>query len=84
MAFIQELSPWFLTSDDVTYLILALNQAADVCLRFRDDPGLFTGPTENHYFVRVFQEKEKKWVDTWSLPQSVKKLPIKNLLTGPD
>ena len=68
--------PWFLTSDEVTYLTLALNQATDVCLRLRDDLELLTGPTENHYLVRVFQKKEKKWVDTWSVPLSVEKLPI--------
>jgi hypothetical protein len=68
--------PWFLTSDEVTYLTLALNLATDVCLRFKDDPALFTGPTEDDYLVRVFQEKEKKWVDTWSVPQVVEKSPI--------
>lgn len=65
--------PWFLTSDEVLYLTLVLNLATDVCLRFKDDPELFTGPTEDDYLVRVFQEEEQKWVDTWSVPHVVEK-----------
>lgn len=68
--------PWFLTSDEAVYLTLALNQAIDVCLRFKDDPELLNGTAENQYLVRVLEKEEKKWVDTWAIPRPVEKQSV--------
>lgn len=64
--------PWFLTSEEATYLTLCLQQAIDVALRFKNDPDLFTPPRENHYLVRVPKPKKDKtglsWRDIWLEP----------------
>ena len=47
--------PWHITKNEVKYLTLALQQAVDVALRFKDNPHLLTPPKnkESRYFVRV-------------------------------
>jgi hypothetical protein len=49
--------PWFLEADEVRFLTHVLEQAQDVCLRFRDNWTIF--PTEQfHYLVRVAREDQ--------------------------
>lgn len=68
--------PWFLTRDDATFLTVALNQVTDVCLRLEEDAEVLIGPTEDHYLVRVFNEREDTWIDEWLIPQPFKKPEI--------
>jgi hypothetical protein len=59
--------PWYLTADEARFLTLALQQAREVCLRFREDPALFNPPNEELWFVRVPEETEEglSWKDAW-------------------
>lgn len=70
--------PWYLTSDEVKYLTLALYQVIDVSLRCKNDPEMLAPPTENHYLVRV-PKKERdglKWKDKWLEPSPLEKTKI--------
>ena len=62
--------PWYLTADEARFLILALQQAREVCLRFREDPALFEPPQDELWFVRVPEETEEglSWRDDWLEP----------------
>jgi hypothetical protein len=62
--------PWYLTADEARFLTLALQQAREVCPRFREDPALFDPPQEELWFVRVPEETEKGlfWRDAWLEP----------------
>ena len=62
--------PWYLTADEARFLTLALQQAREVCLRFREDPALFDPPQEELWFVRVPEETDKglSWRDAWLEP----------------
>jgi hypothetical protein len=62
--------PWYLTADEARFLTLALQQAREVCLRFREDPALFDPPQEELWFVRVPEGTEKglSWKDAWLEP----------------
>ena len=70
--------PWYLTSEEAKYLAIALRQAVDVSLRFKDDPEMLAPPTKNQYLVRV-PEKEKdslRWRDEWLSPHPLEKAEI--------
>lgn len=62
--------PWYLTADEARFLTLALQQAMEVCPRFREDPALFDPPNEELWFVRVPEETEEglSWRDAWLEP----------------
>jgi hypothetical protein len=62
--------PWYLTADEARFLTLALQQAREVCLRFKEDPTLFDPPREELWFVRVSEETEEgiSWKDAWLEP----------------
>jgi hypothetical protein len=62
--------PWYLTADEARFLTLALQQAREVCPRFREDPALFDPPNEELWFVRVSEETEEglTWRDAWLEP----------------
>jgi hypothetical protein len=62
--------PWYLTADEARFLTLALQQAREVCPRFREDPTLFDLPNEELWFVRVSEETEEglSWKDAWLEP----------------
>ena len=57
--------PWFLNRDEVLYMTNALQQATDICLRFKDDAKLFRAPEKNQYLIRVAEEKNGRvfWKD---------------------
>ncbi len=57
--------PWFLNRDEVLYMTNALQQATDICLRFKDDAKLFRVPGKNQYLIRVAEEKNGRvfWKD---------------------
>jgi len=62
--------PWFLNRDEVLYMTNALQQATDICLRFKDDAKLFRSPDKNQYLIRVAEEKNGRvsWKDEWRKP----------------
>ena len=62
--------PWYLTDDEARFLTLALQQAKEVSLRFREDPALLDPPEEELWFVRVPAETKKglSWKDAWLEP----------------
>ncbi len=64
-------APWYLTAAEAGYLTLVLQQAIEVCLRFKEDPGLLIPPEESHYFVRVPERAGDgwKWRDEWLEPE---------------
>ena len=70
--------PWFLTSKEVLYLALCLRQAIEVSLRFKNNPRMFTPPTENRYLVRVPQKEKDSlsWKDIWMEPLPLAKAEI--------
>lgn len=63
-------APWFLNSEEARYLTLALEQAANVALRVREDESLLDPPQDGVYLVRVpaIKSGELSWSDKW-LPQ---------------
>lgn len=67
--------PWYLKSDEVSFLTVALQQAMDVSLRFKKDPDLLGDhPSKNYFFVRVPDKSGENiiWKDEWLEP-----LPLK-------
>ena len=67
--------PWFLNRDEVLYMTNALQQATDICLRFKDDAKLFRAPDKNQYLIRVAEEKNGRvsWKDEWRKPSLLEK-----------
>jgi hypothetical protein len=67
--------PWFLNRDEVLYMTNALQQATDICLRFKDDAKLFRAPDKNQYLIRVAEEKNGRvsWKDKWRKPSLLEK-----------
>ena len=66
--------PWFLKSDEVRFLTVAMQQAMDVSLRFKKDPELLDHPSNDYFFVRVPDKSGENiiWKDEWLKP-----LPLK-------
>ncbi len=62
--------PWYLCSEEARYLTMALQQAINVCLRFKDNPEMLTLTTDNQYLVRVpeWEEGSLRWRDEWLEP----------------
>jgi len=62
--------PWHLTADEARFLTLALQQAREVCLRFREDPALLEPPNDELWFVRAPEETGEGliWKDAWLEP----------------
>jgi len=62
--------PWYLNCEEAKFLDVALRQAVDVALRFRDDPELLTPPLKNRYLVRVPRRERggTVWRDEWLEP----------------
>lgn len=62
--------PWFLTKREASFLTIAIEQAIDVALRFREDEDLLTPPDENKCLIRVPDKIEDivLWEDRWLEP----------------
>jgi len=62
--------PWYLTQEEAVFLTVALEQAMDVALRFKEDPDLLTPPEEGQYLVRVPERQAEVWIwqDEWIEP----------------
>jgi hypothetical protein len=74
------LVPWYLTGEEARFLTLALQQAIEVSLRFKKDPGMLIHPSSGKFFVRapVKQGEGISWKDEWiePLPPESKDLPV--------
>ena len=70
--------PWFLTKKEALFLTVALEQAIDVTVRFREDEGLLTPRGKNEYLIRVPDKIEDiiLWEDRWMKPAPVKKTKL--------
>jgi hypothetical protein len=76
--------PWFLTSAEARFLTIALEQAINVALRYKDDLQLLTPPRKGQYFVRVPEQRADglHWSDRWLMPAPSK--PAEVLPQRPD
>ncbi len=63
--------PWNLNKDEAEYLTLALQQATEVLLRFREDPDMLDSPEKSRHLVRVPEkiDGEYRWTDEWLEPK---------------
>ena len=66
--------PWYLKRDEVTYLRLVLEQATDICQRFKENQKLLKSPREGLYFVRTADRKngQIQWNDQWFKPKPLR------------
>jgi len=66
--------PWYLKGYEARFLTVALQQAMNVSLRFKKDPGLLDHPSRDHYFVRVLDNQGENiiWKDEWLEPSPLK------------
>jgi hypothetical protein len=68
--------PWYLNKDEIQFLTLALKQAIELSLRFKDDPDILNPPKRKYYLVRI-PEKSKdggiKWKDSWLKPETLER-----------
>lgn len=73
--------PWFITGEEARFLTVALQQAYEVALRFRDDPDMLEPPDNEEegedegealYFVRVSEQDgaDLRWSDRWLKPEA--------------
>jgi len=69
--------PWYLTDREAVYLTLALEQAREVALRFKEDPEMLTPSEKNRYLVRVPEKGERgwRWRDEWLEPPPEREEP---------
>jgi hypothetical protein len=70
--------PWFLTKSEALFLTVAIEQAIDVALRFREDEKMLTVPDEDEYLVRVPDKIGDivLWKDMWMKPAPVEKTRV--------
>lgn len=79
--------PWYLTGKEARFLTHALQQAIEVSLRFKKDPGMLIHSLSGKFFVRVpvKQDESILWKDEWQdplVPESEDFPPVdKTLLT---
>ncbi|MEW6326451.1 MAG: hypothetical protein AB1487_02485 [Thermodesulfobacteriota bacterium] len=66
--------PWVLTKGEVSFLKVALDQAIEVCIRFREDPGFLDPPEEGEVLVRTPVPRGSKieWQNIWIRPPAAK------------
>lgn len=59
-------APWFVMAAEARFLTIALEQAIDVALRFKEDPSLLDPADDESYLVRVpVQADGTGWEDQW-------------------
>jgi len=70
--------PWFITAEDAELLQIALEQAVDVCLRYRENKALLDAVPSGEYLVRTRDDREGSgaWHDSWSKPGPLPRAPI--------
>jgi len=70
--------PWYLTGEEARFLILALQQAVEVALRFKEDPDMLIPPERGYFFVRVAEKEGEgwRWKDAWLEPSPIEEEEI--------
>ncbi len=63
--------PWFVTGDEARFLTVALQQALDVALRFKQNRKLLKPPKRDLYLVRTPEQTSEGvvWRDQWRQPE---------------
>jgi len=73
-------APWYLEADEARFLTQALEQTADVALRYKDDSSLLYAMPDNQILIRVSSKKgnQLEWKDTIGEipPQTPSKITI--------
>ena len=66
--------PWYLTAKEAGFLALALQQAIEVCLQFKQDPDMLISPKPHCLWVKVpyKQGRALKWKGQWLKPKPMK------------
>jgi hypothetical protein len=67
--------PWYITREEAKFLTIALQQAKNVALRFKENRDLLNPPKENLYLVMVPEKRGKgiTWKEEWLEPEPLKK-----------
>ncbi len=70
--------PWFLASDEVDFLALAIEQAMEVAPRVKDNPDFLISDEKERYLVRVSEsiEGNLSWRDEWKKPSALIHKPL--------
>ena len=70
--------PWSITVDEAVYLIHALTQAEDICLRIKERRTLLDPPAPGQYLVRMpeINGDALTWRDQWMKPVPFKPKPL--------
>lgn len=68
--------PWYLTKEEVQYLILCLEQSKEIALRYKKDQNILTPPKSNCYLVRVPKKQDETivWYEEWLEPVPLRKI----------
>ncbi len=68
--------PWFLSRDEALYMTDALQQAKEVCLRFKENKKLLSIPKKNLYLTKVPEKRDGMivWKDEWREPAPLKRV----------
>ncbi len=69
--------PWFITADDADFLRVALEQAAGVCLRYKENKSILDPLSPGDYFVRIPDDRDgsTQWRDAWLRPEPLQCKP---------
>jgi hypothetical protein len=67
--------PWYVTKAEAEFLTLALQQTAQMSLRFKEGPDMLSPPKRGQYLVRTPREAKRglQWTDEWMRPQPMEK-----------
>jgi len=63
--------PWYLTKDQIQYLTMALQQAIEVAVRFKENREILKSPDDESFFVRASKKTKSglQWKDEWLKPE---------------
>lgn len=73
--------PWYMTKDQIQYMIISLQQAIEIAIRFKENRDILVSPDKESFFVRVPKKTKSglQWKDSWLKPEPSEK-PKKMLL----
>ena len=63
--------PWYLNSDQIQYLTLALQQTIEIAIRFKENRDILISPDKESILVRVPKKTKSglQWKDEWLKPE---------------
>ncbi|MFA5261255.1 MAG: hypothetical protein WC450_08520 [Candidatus Omnitrophota bacterium] len=70
--------PWYLTKQEADFFILCLQQAQEMFVRFRENPGFLVSPDGESYLVRTREDSEQgaRWKDSRLQPVFLRKVVL--------